>query len=66
MADVKAKVEGDKIIITMPFNKKGTKSKSGKSMVVATTSGNIDIKVDGFNKSLKAGINVYFSAEDEE
>ena len=38
-----AKVEGDKLIITVDLNRQGTPSKSGKSLVIAITRGNMKI-----------------------
>jgi predicted transport protein len=59
MADVKVKVKGDEIVITMPFNKKGKPSGSGKSNVHASTNGNVEVEAEGFDKPLKVGINIY-------
>jgi hypothetical protein len=47
-----AKVEGDKLIITVDLNRQGTPSKSGKSLVVATTRGNVRIS------DVSVGLNV--------
>lgn len=64
MSEITGKVKDGNLIITMPFDKKGTASGSGKSMVHATTSGNIELKVEGFEKPLKVGINVYTPKKD--
>jgi hypothetical protein len=67
MSEIKAKVDGGKLTITMPFNKKGSKSKSGKTMVVATTNGNPEVKVEGWSgPPIHIGINAYFKPEEGE
>ena len=48
-----AKVEGNNLIITVDLNRKGTPSKSGKSLVIATTRGNVKIG------DVSVGLNVY-------
>jgi D-alanyl-D-alanine carboxypeptidase len=48
-----AEVEGDKLIITVDLTRKGTPSKSGKNMTVATTRGNRAIG------DVTVGLNVY-------
>jgi len=50
MVDQKTK----KLIITIDLKKKGTPSKSGKSLVIASTQGNADI-----GRGIKLGINCY-------
>jgi hypothetical protein len=59
MADVKVKVEKGTLIIEIKMQK-ATPSGSGKTMVVATTSGNIttDAEVDG--KKIVLGLNAYY------
>ncbi len=59
---VTAKVEGSKLVISLPLVKPPRPSKSGKSLTVATTSGNIatDVIVDG--KPVVVGVNAYISA----
>lgn len=67
MADVKAELskDGKSLIITMPFDKKGSISKSGKSRVHASTNGNkdSDLEVDG--KPLTIGLNAYTPLKSE-
>jgi hypothetical protein len=48
-----AKIEGNKLIITVDLDRKGTPSQSGKSLVVATTRGNQTIG------DVTVGLNVY-------
>jgi hypothetical protein len=55
----KFKVEhkGNTLVITIPIDKK--ESKSGKSMTIATTGGNIPAGVEIDDKQLMIGINAY-------
>lgn len=57
------KIEGDNIIITLPYDKSGQLSASKKSIVLATTKGNkpSDLEIDG--KAVMIGVNVYVSAK---
>jgi hypothetical protein len=48
-----ARVEGNKLIITVDLDREGTPSKSGKSLVIATTRGNVRIG------NVSVGLNVY-------
>ena len=48
-----ARLEGDKLIITVDLSRQGTPSKSGKSLVIATTRGNVKIG------DVSVGLNVY-------
>lgn len=45
------------LTITMPFNSKGTLSKSEKSLVLASSNGNQPISIN--NEVVKIGINVF-------
>lgn len=54
MAGYEIKIEGDKAIITINLKNSMGLSKSGKSQVIATTSGNITLKDD-----IKLGLNCY-------
>lgn len=56
MRNVGMKVEGKKLIITVDLSKEHGESKSGKSVVIASTDGNVD--VNGM-KDVKLGLNVY-------
>lgn len=56
MQNAEMKVQGNKLTITVDLSKELGESKSGKSVVIATTSGNADIP----NKTgFKIGLNVY-------
>jgi hypothetical protein len=51
------------LVITIPFDKKGTPSKSsGKSLVHASTGGNVNCKIG--ESFFKVGVNVYSPNED--
>jgi len=56
--DAKVEVKGKSLIITLPLQK-ATPSASGKTLVVASTRGNVvtDAKVDG--KPVIVGVNAY-------
>ena len=56
MTNVKTKKEGQKLIIEVDLSVKGTPSKSGKSVVLASTEGNIKIDPDS---NTYLGLNVY-------
>lgn len=56
MKNIEYKVDGTKLIITIDLAKEFGDSKSGKSVTVASTEGNVS--VDGA-KDVKLGINCY-------
>jgi len=58
---MQASIEGDELVIRMKMLDKPTKSKSGKTLLVATSGGNVvtDALVDG--KSVTIGLNAYIS-----
>ena len=58
MKNITQKVSGNILTITVDLSKKFGTSKSGKSIVIASTEGNIS--VEG-HPEIKAGINVYKS-----
>jgi len=55
--NVTVALEGDTIVIRMSASAAGTESKSGKSVVVASTNGNVNIP----GTDLKLGLNLYRS-----
>ena len=56
MQNITMKTTGDKLVIEIDLSKNLGTSKSGKSSIIATTSGNIEIE----NKpGIKIGINCY-------
>lgn len=59
MENVKMKLEKQKLVIEVDLSVKGAASKSGKSVVLATTSGNVEVPgSDG----VKIGLNIYRKA----
>jgi len=52
--NIETQVKGNILTITVDLSKRGDVSKSGKSVTVASTRGNIDIA-----PGVKAGINIY-------
>ena len=57
MKNVEMKVTGTKLVITIDLSKRFGKSASGKTDIIATTAGNVEIEGQ---PGIKAGINVYF------
>lgn len=57
----KVELKDGKAVITIDFDKKGIPSKSGKSMVHATTSGNQSVRIG--DSEYKLGINLYSTAK---
>jgi len=62
---MKVEIKGNELVITMPLNKKGVLSGSGKSNVHASTNGNKDTGVQINGKNLILGLNAYTSAKGE-
>jgi len=56
MQNVNFQVQGDHLVITIDLTQELGVSSSGKSLIIATTSGNI--AVPGF-EDIKVGLNVY-------
>jgi hypothetical protein len=59
-----AKIEKNTLIITVPLNSKPVPSKSGKTLVVCSTYGNVtlpDVVVNG--KPVTLGLNAYIKAD---
>ena len=53
------KIEGDKLHVIMPINKPLVPSKSGKSMIIATSKGIVPTVCQYEGKVVKAGINIF-------
>jgi hypothetical protein len=56
---ITVKIEGNNLILTLPFNPKGRSSKSGKSLVHASTDGNVATTTEVNGKPLVIGVNAY-------
>jgi hypothetical protein len=56
MQNVEMKLNGDTLTITVDLSKSLGPSKSGKTVLVASTKGNQSVTPDG---SIKLGLNVY-------
>jgi hypothetical protein len=58
MKNIDMKVEGDKLVITVDLKQRNGESKSGKSLTVASTGGNVSLEG---HPEIKLGLNVYAS-----
>jgi hypothetical protein len=56
------KIEGKELVIRIPMSESPTASKSGKSLVLATTSGNVRTSTTFRDKPITIGLNAYISA----
>ena len=56
---MQVQIKGDNLIITIPFDEKGKASATGKTMVHATSKGNVDTGVEHNGQKLIVGINAY-------
>lgn len=56
MSNVQMEVKGNKLTITVDLSAKGETSGSGKSEVIASTKGNVDVPGAA---GVKLGLNVY-------
>lgn len=56
MKNIEAKVQGDKLVITIDLTKDFGLSGSGKSIIIASTEGNVSVPG---REEIKIGINVY-------
>ncbi len=54
---MKAEIKNNELIITLPVSPRT--SKSGKSMVIASTGGNINTAVEYDGKTVVIGVNAY-------
>lgn len=56
---MKAEIKDGNLIVTIPINDPPTESKSGKTLVVASSRGNLktEAKIDG--KPITVGLNAY-------
>lgn len=58
---MKAELKGNDLVITIPFDKKGKDSASGKTNLHATTSGAVKTEVEVNGKPLQISLNAYTS-----
>jgi hypothetical protein len=56
MKNIEMKLEGQKLVITVDITKDFGESKSGKSITIASTEGNIPIPE---HDDIKIGLNIY-------
>ena len=56
MKNVDMKVEGDRLVITVDLSREFGASKSGKSITIASTDGNVSVPG---REEIKIGVNVY-------
>lgn len=55
-----AHIAGDRLIIDLPINNPPVQSSSGKTMVVASTRGNIPTTAAWEGRPITIGVNAYF------
>lgn len=60
MQNINMEVKGDKLTIVVDLSKSHGNSKSGKSVVIATTGGNADVPG---KSGIKIGLNIYRKAD---
>jgi hypothetical protein len=58
-SNVKAEIKGKNLVITLPMQSP-TPSSSGKTMVIATTRGNVKTDLEVKGKPVTIGVNAYF------
>lgn len=56
MINLEMKVEGNTLTITADLSKTAGLSKTGKTIIIATTSGNVSV---AGHKGIKVGVNIY-------
>lgn len=58
-----AKIEGKELVIRIPIEEQPQPSASGKTLVVATTRGNVRTSITIQGKPVTIGVNAYISAK---
>jgi hypothetical protein len=53
------KVEGKELVIRLPLNEDGVPSKTGKTLVVASSHGNKTTEAEVKGKKITVGVNAY-------
>lgn len=61
MQNVKMEVQGDTLFIAVNLKEAGTPSKSGETMVIASTKGNA--RIPGAPDSMRLGLNLFQYAQ---
>lgn len=56
---MKFELKGGDLVITLPLDKKGKPSKTGKTNVHASTKGNVKTEVEVNGQKLVVGVNAY-------
>jgi len=56
MENIEFEVQGDQLVIVVDLSQEQGKSASGKSMIIATTGGNISVPG---HEDVKIGLNIY-------
>ncbi len=64
MQNVSFQVEGHQLVITVDLDQELGVSSSGKSILIATTGGNVSVAVPGYDE-IKVGLNVYRPGQSE-
>lgn len=59
MNEVIARIDGDKLVITVQLNPQPTPSASGKTLVVASSHGNVQTEATVQGKPVIVGVNAY-------
>jgi hypothetical protein len=57
--DIKAVIKDGNLIITLPMNDKPVPSASGKTLVIASTRGNVTTELEVDGKPVVLGVNAY-------
>ena len=60
---MKVTVEGGELVIRIPMRKEPTPSSSGKTLILATSGGNVKTEVSVFGKPVFVGLNAYVSKD---
>lgn len=57
----KVEIKGENLVITIPVSKKGRPSKSGKTLIVATTGGFLTTTAEIDGKPIRVSVNATIS-----
>ena len=56
-----ARIEGNKLVVTIDLQEP-TRSASGKTLVIASTHGNLTLTVEGYKVPVTIGLNAYIKS----